>query len=290
MKIMKWLGGLLLLAVLIGGAMWGMNRMYRGMFGNNHYYQRSRAYTTQDGLLNQKMRSPQQMKRLTQLTHGTRYTGNTSLDQAARTYRYRVGKDDISNFMGTDAKLQLYTTSKLMTTAKVRVAASFWNRVAGQPIVQVVQSAKQSDEVIHDAQPKAHDQSLGGQTYDRQGMVFYPKNWRSSGLAATEKSDWQTAVLIREIGHALGIPSLAGGRQGTNAFDQGKITAEVMSYWSVGSAAPAANRQGITSTTMDGAALALAGLSWRRPQRLASWVFTQHPVIVHVHDDRVTTK
>lgn len=290
MKKVKWLGVLLGLALLIGGAMWGMSRMYRGMFGNNHYYQRSRAYTTQDGLLNQKMRSARQMRQLTALTHGTRYTGNWSLDQAATTYHYRVGQDNISNFMGADATLQLYTTSKLMTPAKVRAAATFWNRLAGQRIVQVVDTAKRSDEVIHDAQPAKKDTSLGGQTYDRQGMVFYPQNWRSSGLSATERADWQQAVLIREIGHALGIPSLAGGSRGTNAFDHGKIGAEVMGYWSVGSAAPKANRHGITSTKMDGAALALAALSWKRPQRLADWVFTQHPVVVHVHAGQVSTK
>ncbi|MFD1455924.1 hypothetical protein ACFQ44_09630 [Levilactobacillus lanxiensis] len=287
MKIIKRVVLLVLLAAVVGTAMWGMTKMYRAMFGNNHYYQRSRAYTTQDSLLNQKMISRSKMVQLTNLTHGTQYTGNTSLDQAAKTYRYQVGKEKISNFMGTDATLQLYTESKLMTKSMVQDAATFWNTLAGQKIVTVVASAKQSDEVIHDT--KTDDKSLGGQTYDRQGMVFHPANWKSAGLSTAEEQDWREAVLIREIGHALGLPSLGGGKLGNNAFVHGKIGSEVMSYWSVGSAAPAINKQGVKSTAMDGAALALAGLSWKRPQRLAQWVYTDQTPFVLYHDGKISS-
>lgn len=287
MKRMKRIGLFILLAIIVGTAMWGMTKMYRAMFGNNHYYQSSRAYTTQDGLINQKMVPHQRLVRLTKLTHGTQFTGNTSLDQVTQTHRYRVGKDNISNFTGKDAKLQLYTESKLMTKPKVVAAAKFWNTLAGQTIVEVVDSAKRSDEVVHDT--KEDNKSLGGQTYDRRGMVFHPANWHSSGLSASEKQDWQEAVLIREVGHALGIPSLAGGELGTNAFRQGKIGSEVMGYWSVGSEAPVRNKLGVQSTAMDGAALALAGLSWKRPQKLATWVYTDQTPVVTYHGGKITS-
>ncbi|WP_125581829.1 hypothetical protein [Levilactobacillus cerevisiae] len=289
MKVFKRFVFFVLLAAVVGTAMWGMTKMYQAMFGNNHYYQRSRAYTTQDGLINQKMVSGKKLQQLTSLTHGTAYTGNTSLDQASVTYRYRVGKNNISNFMGTDTTLQLYTESKLMTKSMVQDAATYWNTLAGQQIVSVVDSAKQSDEVIHDSKSDSNSTSLGGQTYDRQGMNFHPANWKSKGLSSAEKQDWVEAVLIREIGHALGIPSLAGGTLGTNAFAEGKIGSEVMGYWSVGNAAPAVNKLGVKSTVMDGAALALAGLSWKQPQRLAKWVYTDQTPYVLYHDGKVTS-
>lgn len=285
MKVVKKLVFFIVIVAVVGGAMWGMTKMYAAMFGNNHYYQRTRAQTTQDGLINAKLVSAKKLKKLTALTHGTQYTGNTSLDQAAVTYRYRVGKNNISHFVGKGQTLHLYTASKLMTKPMVRDAATFWNTLAGQTVVTVVDQAKQSDEVIHDKQDKT--KSLGGQTYDRQGMVFYPANWHSSGLTAAEKQDWHEAVLIREIGHALGIPSLGGGAQGTNAWTAGKLGSEVMGYWSVGQTAPAANKLGVKSTTMDGAALALAGLSWQRPQRLATWVYTTQTPVVTYHNGRV---
>lgn len=286
-KNIKRISFLILLIAVIAGAMWSMTRMYQGMFGDNHYYQRTRAYSTQDGLINQKLVDTKKLQHLTTLTHGTRYTGNTSLDRVAKDYHYRIGQDDILNFIGNDAKLRLYTESKLMTKSMLKDAATFWNTLAGQQIVVVVNQAKQSDEVIHDGKTKKG--SLGGQTYNRQGMVFYPQNWKSSGLSASEKANWREAVLIREVGHALGIPSLGGGKQGLNAWNAGKIGSEVMGYWSVGSAAPQANKEGITSTSMDAAALALAGLSWEKPQRLAKWIYARPNGYVNYHNGKITT-
>lgn len=285
-KIVKRLGFLAVLAVVVVGVFMGMTRMHILMFGNSRYYQRTKPYSTSEGLVNQKIYHKNTLRRLTVLTHGTQYTGNTGLDEVATHYKYHQAGKNISNFMGSDGVLQLYNESKMMTTPMVRDAASFWNQVAGHRVVEVVKTARASDEVIHDGKTQA--KYIGGQHYDGTGMEFFPANWVSKGFTATEDLDNREAVLIREMGHALGIPNLGGGKVGGNAAAKGYITTEVMGVWETGPNVLPANRRGIRSSRMDAAAIALAGISWQRPRKLGGSMLTGQKAVLY-HDGRVTT-
>lgn len=284
-KIVRRLGFLVILAVVVGGVFVGMTRMHVLMFGNPRYYQRTKPYSTSEGLVNQKIYHKNTLKQLTVLTHGTQYTGNTGLDVVATNYKYRQSGKNISNFMGSDGVLQLHNESKMMTTPMVQDAASFWNRVAGHRIVEVVGTAHESDEVIHDGKTQA--KYIGGQHYDGTGIEFFPKNWVSKGFTTTEDLDNREAVLIREIGHALGIPNLGGGKVGGNAAAKGYITTEVMGVWETGPNVLPANRKGIRSSRMDAAAIALAGISWQRPQKLGESMLANQKQVAY-HDGHVT--
>ncbi|WP_334427169.1 MULTISPECIES: hypothetical protein [unclassified Levilactobacillus] len=287
MKLIKRLGFFAILALVIAGVSVGMTRMHILMFGNSRYYQHTKPYSTSEGQVNQKIYTKKTLKQLTTLTHGTRYTGNTGLDAVATRYTYHQAGKNISNFMGSDGVLQLYNESKLMTTPMVTDAANFWNQVAGRRVVQVVKTARVSDEVIHDGKTQA--KYIGGQHYDGTGIEFFPANWISKGFTKTEDLDNREAVLIREIGHALGIPNLGGGKVGGNAAASGYITPEVMGVWETGPNVLPANQKGIKSTRMDAAALALAGISWQRPQRLASYVLSNRQIKVVYHAGHVMT-
>lgn len=285
-KWMKRIGWLLGLALVITGVFVGMNRLHVLMYGNVRYYQRTKPYNPTEGVVNQKIFSKSQLRTLTRMTHGTKYTGNTSLDRVATDYTYRQSGQNIQNFMGSDGVLQLYNESKLMSTPMVKDAATFWNKVAGKPVVRVVDSARASDEVIHDSQTK--QKYLGGQHYDGTGIQFFSKNWQSQGFSKQADRDNREAVLIREIGHALGIPNLGGGPAGEAAGRTGYITTEVMGVWETGPNRLPANRQGIRSTPMDAAALTLAGTSWQRPQRVSTGALTGQPRVVTYHVGHVT--
>lgn len=287
-KFWRRLGWLAGLALVIAGVFGGMNRLHILMYGNRQYYQRTKPDSTTDGLVNRKLFSQSQLLQLTTLTHGTTYTGNTGLDDVATRYVYRQSGKSIRNFMGSDGVLQLYSESKMMRPAMVKDAATFWNQVAGYRIVQVVDSAKASDEVIHDGQTKG--KSVGGQQYDGTGIQFFPANWQTKGFTARENLNNQEAVLIREIGHALGIPTLGGGRLGENASAVGYITTEVMGVWESGPNRLPANQKGIRSSQMDAAAVALAGISWQRPRRLATKVLTNKQSIVTYDAGRLTVR
>ncbi|MGQ4558608.1 hypothetical protein ACUIJQ_04840 [Levilactobacillus hammesii] len=184
--------------------------------------------------------------------------------------------------------LKLYTKSTFMTPEMVQDAATYWNKLAGKRIVVVVNQQYQSDEVIHDGQHDRH--VLGGQTYNGQGIKFYPDNWQISALSAKNQKNWKEAALIHEIGHALGIPHLGGGLLGSNAANAGVSITDFMGPWAVGGThTPIQNEYGVRSTAVDAAALALAGASWQKPQRLASWVLTSPTRGVTYNNGRITS-
>jgi len=287
-KLTKRLVLLLGLALVVAGVFMGLNRLNASMTDDAHYYQRTKATNTVDGVINLKTYKQSELEQLTKITHGTKYTGNHSLDAVATRHVYKLGGKSIRNFVGSDGILQIHNESKMMTTPMVKDAAEFWNRVAGYDIVQVVDKPKASDEIIHDA--KSQDKYIGGQQYDGTGMKFYPANWKKKGFTAAEDQINREAVLIRELGHALGIPTLGGGRTGGNAGAIGYITPEVMSVWETGPNMLPANRKGIRSTPMDAAAVALAGISWQHPRKLGAAVLKGQQVTVIYNSGQLSIK
>lgn len=252
---------------------------------NQQYYQRTR--TDRQGKIDRQLYTQSQLTALTAITHGSQYHGNTSLDLVATRHVYQLNGESLPNMVGKDGVLQLYSQSKFMTPRMVRAAADYWNRLAGVRIVEIVDQQYQSDEVIHDAD--GHQGVLGGQTYDGRGIQFYPANWHIERLSAKDQNNWKEAALIHEMGHALGIPHLGGGPLGANAANAGVTTTEFMGPWSVGKVnSPPQNAAGVQSTAIDAAALALAGLSWQHPRKLASWVLTS-PLRSVRYDNGVVT-
>lgn len=247
---------------------------------NRHYYQRTK--TDNRGTIAREHYSQEELTKLTQITHGGQYHGNTSLDLAATKYAYQLEGKPLPNIVGQDGVLQLYNKSEFMTTAMVRDAAAYWNRLAGVKIVEIVDRQRLSDEVIHDDENQRG--VLGRQSYNGQGLIFFPQNWHISNLSAKDRNNWQEAALIHEIGHALGIPHLGGGPLGGNAATAGIITTEFMAPWR-----PVRNPLGVRSTTVDAAVLALAGLSWQQPRKLASWVLTTPMATVTYDQGRLTS-
>lgn len=247
---------------------------------NRHYYQRTK--TDNRGTIARGHYSQEELTKLTQITHGSQYHGNTSLDLAATKYAYQLEGKPLPNIVGQDGVLQLYNKSNFMTTAMVRDAAAYWNQIAGVQIVEVVDRQRLSDEVIHDDEIQRG--VLGRQSYNGQGLVFFPQNWHLSGLSAKDQKNWQEAALIHEIGHALGIPHLGGGSLGGNAASAGIITTEFMAPWR-----PVRNPLGVRSTAVDAAALAIAGLSWQKPRKLASWVLTNPTATVTYDNGELTS-
>lgn len=253
---------------------------------NQQYYQRTKA--DRRGKIDRSIYSQSELRQLTVLTHGSRYSGNTSLDTAATQHVYQLNGHNLPNIVGADGVLKLYSKSTFMTPAMVRDAAEYWNKLAGKQIVVIVNKQYQSDEVIHDGQNNQH--VLGGQTYNGQGIKFYPANWQISDLSAKNQQNWKEAALIHEIGHALGIPHLGGGLLGSNAANAGIAITDFMGPWAVGGThTPAQNEYGVRSTAVDAAALALAGASWQKPRRLASWVLTSPTRAVIYNHGRITS-
>ncbi|WP_367294748.1 hypothetical protein [Levilactobacillus yonginensis] len=280
---------LLVVGVVVFFTVKSMNKIYISKFGNKHYYQRVKSVSTNDGLVNQKIYSKATLKKLTTVTHGTKYTGNTSLDRVSETYHYKIKKDNISNFMGNDGVLQLYNKSKFMSDAMVRDAAMMWNTLAGQTIVEVVDSQNKSDEVIHDSQKKTK-YGVGGQSYNGMGMIFYPNDWAVTGLTKQNKQNWKEAILLKEMGHALGVPNMGGGLMGTNDQVANLKNADFMGAWGVQlSNAPKSNLKGITTTRMDGAVLKIAGIAWPRPRKLANWVLTKPSAHMVYNNGKITS-
>lgn len=288
-KIIRRIFYLIIVIIVVAFTVNSMNKIYISKFGNKHYYQRSTAVSTTDGLVNQKIYSKAKLKALTTITHGTKYTGNTSLDRVSMTYHYKIGKNNINNFMGNDGVLQLYNQSSFISNKMVKDAASIWNKLAGQTIVEVVDSQKKSDEVIHDSQKKTK-YGIGGQTYNRMGIFFYPNNWGVTGLSARGLNNWKEAIILKEMGHALGIPNLGGGEMGTNDQQANRKNADFMGNWGVELVnAPKSNLKGIKTTRMDGAALQIAGIAWPRPRRLAGWVFKEPQAYIEYNNGKITT-
>lgn len=268
----KVLVAVILVVILFGGMTYFGKSYHQDLVKgpNNHYYQRTKTFNK--GKIQQNIYSQSELSQLTLVTHGSQYSGNTSLDSASTAHVYQLNGQPLPNIVGPDGVLQLYNQSGFMTSQMVVAAAKYWNKIAGKKIVEVVSKQYQSDEVIHDGQNS--QAVLGGQTYNGQGIRFYPGNWRSlASLSKRNQNNWKEAALIHEIGHALGVPHLGGGILGTNANTDGISTTELMATWTVAqSNSPKQNNAGVRSTNVDAAALALAGLSWEKPQRLASWV------------------
>ncbi|MFC6261542.1 zinc metalloprotease [Levilactobacillus fujinensis] len=280
---------LVVLAVVVFFVVKGMTKVNVSLFGNHNYYQRSKGTSTNDGLVNRKTYSQAKLKQLTTITHGSKYSGNTSLDKVATSYSYKMAGRTINNFMGRDGVLQLYNESSFMSDKMVKDAAEYWNNLAGAQIVEVVKTAKASDEVIHDSQEQ-NKYGIGGQTYNNMGMLFYPRNWAVTGLTTRGKNNWKEAILLREIGHALGIPNLGGGAAGNNDRVANEKSVDFMGNWGVELAnAPIENQHGITSTPVDAAALTIAGIAWLRPQKLANWVFTTPKATVKYNNGKIVS-
>lgn len=275
-----------ILAVILAGFL-GYHVTQRVIKGpNQQYYQRTK--TDSRGKIDQGIYTQSQLEKLTLIAHGSQYSGNTSLDTAATQHVYQLNGHNLPNIVGSDGVLKLYSKSTFMTPEMVRDAATYWNKLAGKRIVEVVNKQYQSDEVIHDGQNDRR--VLGGQTYNGQGIQFYPDNWRISALSAKNQQNWKEAALIHEIGHALGIPHLGGGPLGSNAANAGIAITDFMGPWAVGGPrTPVQNEYGVRSTAVDAAALALAGASWQKPRQLASWVLTSPKLAVTYNNGQITS-
>lgn len=239
-----------------------------------------------------------ELETLTSITHGDMYTGNTSLDTVSTDYVYQLEGANLTNFVGSDGVLSLYNTSKLMTAEMAQSAAEYWNTLAGTKIVEIVATQAESDETISDSDVNGiwvNGQlryPLGGQTYSGEGILFYPNHWQLDNTSLPEafKNNWKEATLIHEIGHAMGIPHLGGGTGGENAIRDGVLGTEFMSSWAVGVVgSPIENVDGVRSSKIDAAALAMAGLTWEKPRKLASWLFSEEDASVVYNDGVITS-
>ncbi|MGC6768298.1 hypothetical protein [Enterococcus sp. LJL51] len=252
------------------------------------YYQRTAQHYNPEGSIDLSYYTQSELESLTKITHGSEYHGNTSLDKAATDHIYVLENAPLPNFVGTDGILQLYNESEMMTDTMVQAAAKYWNTLAGTTIVEVVSSPEKSDEIIHDSPEKLG--ALGGQTYSGDGILFYPNQWAIDSLDPAAQLDWKESTLIHEIGHALGIPHLGGGEDGYNAQRDNISGTEFMAPWTTGLwNSPKENSNGVKSTAVDAAALALAGLSWEQPKKLSSWILTSPEGFVNYHDGKITT-
>ncbi|WP_367294759.1 GW dipeptide domain-containing protein [Levilactobacillus yonginensis] len=260
-----------LTVISIVGVLFGLSSIARAS-----NYQNTLPFCNPGGVIDKSAYSQGELNQLTAITHGTDYSGNLSLDSVSSHYVYQLMGSNLKNFTGSDGVLQLYNESSFMTTQMVKDAAKYWNIIAGQNIVEVVDSVEKSDEVIHDVMD-GNPGVLGGQSYDGNGIKFYPNNWKlqSLGISTQAQQNWKEATVIHEIGHALGIPHLGGGLDGLNASNSGVSSSEFMAYWTTEIAgAPLVNMKGITSTTMDAAALAMAATTWQKPRKVAEWIFS----------------
>lgn len=277
--------------VFVGGILSSENVDAKNASANQKttYYQRTAQYHNEGGAIEKSLYAQNELESLTRITHGTQYHGNTSLDKTATEHVYVLGSTPLPNFMGADGVLQLFNESKLMTDEMVKDAATYWNKIAGAKIVEVVSSQSESDEVIWDNQEPSN--TLGAQFYDGNGIMFYVNAWHVDSVLRPEQAkDWKVATLIHEIGHALGVPHLGGGEVGYNAQNAKLHGTEFMASWSVGTtSSPLENLNGVKSTSIDAAALALAALSWEKPQKLASWVLSNPEAYVNYHNGEINS-
>lgn len=254
-----------------------------------NYYQNTPAYSNPRGAVSLEEYSQQELETLAAIAQGeNQFQGNSSLKLTASDHFYGI-EDGLpyKNFVGEDGILQLYNESSLMTTNMVEQAAEYWNLLAGQTVVEVVGTQEESDEVIYDV--AGNTGTLGGQTV-LYGIRFYPDSWlvlQSSEYTETEKHLWKMATLIHEIGHGLGVPHLGGGRDGGNASaDPANIHygTEFMAPWR-----PKENPTGIISSQQVAASLALAGLTYQKSQKLASWILEEPNASVSYNTNKTIT-
>ncbi|MBM7617188.1 hypothetical protein JOC36_000737 [Weissella uvarum] len=222
-------------------------------------------YSNVNGAIATGIYTDAEIEKLTAIAHGTEYNGNTNFDGVYTDGVYVNGTSPYLNLVGADGVLKLYNQSAYLPKAAQSAVAGFWNAIAGTEIVRFVDNVADSDEVIHDV---AGDTGvLGAQTYDGRGLIFYPDAWHTSNLTPTQEETWHISLFLHEIGHALGIPHLGGGVDGVNAGNASRFGDELMGPWTV-----TKHPEGIKSTLVDAAALAVAALTWRKPRRIADWV------------------
>lgn len=231
-------------------------------------YQNTSSYANPNGAISLDQYSQAQLNELATIASGdNQFSGNTCLSLAATEH---VHVKDLGypyrNIVGPDGIYKLYNESTFMSDSQVEFAAEYWNKLAGKKLVEIVHTKAESDQVIHDEEKSKNGKPLGMQTYSR-GIEIYPNNWDVLAHTETNLDLQKVATLIHEIGHGLGIPHLGGGYDGGNSAVSELFGAEVMALW-----APTLNPNGIVSTKEDAATLALAGLTYEKPMKLASWV------------------
>ncbi|KRN76620.1 hypothetical protein [Weissella minor] len=232
-------------------------------------YANTLAFSRADGSIDDSIYTDAELKQLTTIAYGDQFNGNANFERVYTERVYKNGTSKYSNLVGADGVLKLYNDSKMLPKAAESAVADFWNHVAGEEVVRFVNVVENSDEVIHDV---AGDNGvLGAQTYNGNGLIMYPDSWHIDHLTAEQQENYHMATVIHEIGHALGIPHLGGGNDGTNAANAVRFGNEVMGPWSI-----LDHPDGIQNTLVDAAALAIAALTWRKPRKLATWIFSDN--------------
>ncbi|WJI90708.1 hypothetical protein [Weissella viridescens] len=228
-------------------------------------YANTTAYANPNGSIATGIYTQAELEQLAAITHGSQYSGNTDLDRVATEHTYRNGYGNYMNLVGPDGVLKLYNDSKFLPKEAETAVAGFWNNLAGTEIVRFVDLIETSDETIHDVYGEVG--ALAAQTYNGNGLIFYPDTWQTTHLTWQQKENWHVTALLHEIGHALGVSHLGGGADGSNAGTSGHFGSEIMGPWDVRD-----NLNGAISTKIDAAALAMAALTWRKPRKVATWV------------------
>lgn len=244
----------------------------------DNHYQNSPAYSNPDGKISYRgIYQQSELNKLAEIAGGDdQYLGNSGLRLAATDYFYGM-KEGVPyyNVIGPDGVYQLYNESEFMSDQQVRFAADYWNKLASQTIVEVVENREESDQVIYDSEwIGSGGVPLGGQTYTN-GLKFYPGNWKPDQFNETQLDQQKVATLIHEIGHGLGIPHLGGGVDGANASRDIQWGSEFMAPWS-----PFRNPDGIVSSDENAASLALAGMTYQTPKKLAFWILGKKMIIM----------
>lgn len=228
----------------------------------------------------------EQLTELTRIVQGTKFSGNDTLARIGD-LQFRQWGNQAARVVGADGILQLYNQSNFVSDELVDAAARYWNLLAGTVIVQRVMSATDCDEVIRDGKQLGH--ALGSHAADDRGLIFYPENWHTDNLSVLDQQNWRMAVLLHEIGHALGIPHLGGGPTGDAAQRAGVMVDDFMATWTPRIAVTADRPVGVNSTVVDAAALALIELNRSQPRQLATWLFDNPTGYVNFNAGKVTS-